>query len=146
VVSHWPQSFVSPWRRVEAGVLPHASRQEFQSRAQASEQSAPGVRTVALRTGAWASPGDADADADAARFGGGAKAFVGTGATTVGARLRGRASRASSLGNVGPSDSWLTRVAANSTRSRDCPYVYPWSHARQQSFLASAGAALSSRA
>jgi hypothetical protein len=63
--------------------------------------------------------GLADAEAEAARFGGGAKAFVGMGAPTAGARLGGRASRTSSLGSVGPRDSWLKRIAAYSTRSRD---------------------------
>jgi hypothetical protein len=63
------------------------------------------------------------AGADEARLGGGAKALVGTGAATVEVRLRGRASCDSSLGSVGPNESWLKRVAAYSTRSIDCPFV-----------------------
>ena len=59
---------------------------------------------------------------EAATFGGGAKAFVGTG-TAVGARLWGRASRASTLGSMGPRERSLNRVAAYSMRSRDWPYV-----------------------
>ena len=77
-------------------------------------------------------------------FGGGAKAFVGTGATTERVDTRGRA--VSSWGSVGSSDSSLKRVAAYSTRSRGCPSVYPWSHSRQHSFFKSVEAALRSSA
>jgi hypothetical protein len=56
-------------------------------------------------------------------MGGGANALVGMGAASADARLGGLASRASSLGRVGPSESWLKRVAAYCTRSLDCPYV-----------------------
>jgi len=64
-----------------------------------------------------------DGTPDAAKMGGGANALVGMGAASAGACLAGRASRASSLGRVGPSESWLKRVAAYCTRSLDCPYV-----------------------
>jgi len=94
------------------------SRQDPQCCLHPSEQSAPGAR--GSRVGA---PAEALGLTDVARFGGGANAFVGMGAATLGSTLRGRVSRASSLGSVGPSDNWLKRVAAYSTRSRDWPYV-----------------------
>ncbi len=57
------------------------------------------------------------------RFGGGANAFVGMGATTAWAGTCGWAPRTSSRGSVGSSDNSLKRVAAYSTRSRGWPYV-----------------------
>jgi hypothetical protein len=110
----------------------HAPWHDVQRWPQASAHDAPGAR-LATGSGDWAadaSAADAGAAADAGvaawrsmMFGGGAKALVGIGATTERDDARGCAPRTSSCGSVGSSDNSLKRVAAYSTRSRDCPYV-----------------------
>ncbi len=94
----------------------HPLRQLVQRASQASAQSEPGVRGRAdeIETGADGAAADPTPSAEAAMFGGGANALVGMGAAAM--------CPGGSSGGV-ETERALTRDAANSTRSRDWPYV-----------------------